>query len=53
MTVIVAIQVFAFQDGGVLALGANVFNMAVIGVFRRLLAVLHPGTRPPPCPGQW
>src|SRR5271170_7551099 len=32
MTVIVAIQAFVFQDGGVLALGANVFNMAVIGV---------------------
>src|SRR5271168_754517 len=32
MTVIVAIQAFVFQDGGVLALGANVFNMAVMGV---------------------
>jgi cobalt/nickel transport system permease protein len=32
MTVIIAIQAFVFQDGGVLALGANVFNMAVIGV---------------------
>jgi cobalt/nickel transport system permease protein len=32
MTVIVAIQAFVFQDGGVLALGANVFNMAVAGV---------------------
>jgi cobalt/nickel transport system permease protein len=32
MTVIVAIQAFVFQDGGVLALGANVFNMAVVGV---------------------
>jgi cobalt/nickel transport system permease protein len=32
MTVIIAIQAFVFQDGGVLALGANVFNMAVMGV---------------------
>jgi cobalt/nickel transport system permease protein len=32
MTVIVAIQAFVFQDGGVLALGANVFNMAIAGV---------------------
>ena len=27
-----AIQAFIFQDGGVLALGANVFNMAIAGV---------------------
>lgn len=32
MTAIIAIQAFIFQDGGVLALGANVFNMAVAGV---------------------
>src|ERR1700693_1452426 len=32
MTVIIALQAFVFQDGGVLALGANVFNMAVVGV---------------------
>jgi len=32
MTVIIAIQAFVFQDGGVLALGANIFNMAVVGV---------------------
>ncbi|MBZ5611617.1 MAG: energy-coupling factor ABC transporter permease [Acidobacteriia bacterium] len=32
MTTIIAIQAFVFQDGGVLALGANVFNMAVAGV---------------------
>ncbi len=32
MTAIVAIQAFVFQDGGVLALGANVFNMAIAGV---------------------
>ncbi len=32
MTAILAIQALVFQDGGVLALGANVFNMAVAGV---------------------
>lgn len=32
MTAILAIQAFVFQDGGVLALGANAFNMALLGV---------------------
>jgi cobalt/nickel transport system permease protein len=32
MTAILAIQALVFQDGGVLALGANVLNMAVCGV---------------------
>ncbi|MGE5646289.1 MAG: energy-coupling factor ABC transporter permease [Acidobacteriota bacterium] len=32
MTAILAIQAFVFQDGGILALGANVLNMALIGV---------------------
>lgn len=32
MTAILAIQAFVFQDGGVLALGPNVLNMAVAGV---------------------
>jgi cobalt/nickel transport system permease protein len=32
MTTILVIQAFVFQDGGVLALGANVFNMAIVGV---------------------
>ena len=32
MTAILAIQALVFQDGGVLALGANVANMAVAGV---------------------
>jgi cobalt/nickel transport system permease protein len=32
MTAIVAVQALVFGDGGLLALGANVFNMAVIGV---------------------
>jgi cobalt/nickel transport system permease protein len=32
MTAILVIQAFVFQDGGVLALGANIFNMAIAGV---------------------
>lgn len=32
MTSVVAIQALIFQDGGLLALGANIFNMAVVGV---------------------
>lgn len=32
MTTVVSIQALIFQDGGVLALGTNIFNMAVIGV---------------------
>jgi cobalt/nickel transport system permease protein len=31
MTAILAIQALVFQDGGILALGANVFNMAIAG----------------------
>jgi cobalt/nickel transport system permease protein len=32
MTSVVSIQAFIFQDGGLLVLGANVFNMAIVGV---------------------
>jgi cobalt/nickel transport system permease protein len=32
MTCVVGIQALVFQDGGLLVLGANLFNMAVIGV---------------------
>ena len=32
MTTVVGVQALIFQDGGLLALGANIFNMAVIGV---------------------
>ncbi len=39
MTTIVAMQAFVFQDGGVLALGANVFNMALAGVVAAALAL--------------
>jgi len=33
MTSVVSVQALLFQDGGLLALGANLFNMAVVGVF--------------------
>jgi cobalt/nickel transport system permease protein len=32
MTAILVIQALVFQDGGIIALGANIFNMAVAGV---------------------
>jgi cobalt/nickel transport system permease protein len=31
MTTVVSIQALVFQDGGLLALGANLFNMAIVG----------------------
>lgn len=33
MTAVVSIQALLFQDGGLLALGTNIFNMAIIGTF--------------------
>lgn len=33
MTSVVSVQAILFQDGGILALGTNIFNMAIIGVF--------------------
>jgi len=33
MTSVVSVQALLFQDGGILALGANLFNMAIIGPF--------------------
>jgi cobalt/nickel transport system permease protein len=33
LTTVVGVQALIFQDGGLLALGANIFNMAVVGVF--------------------
>lgn len=37
MTAILAVQALVFQDGGLLALGANVLNMAVFGVLAAYL----------------
>jgi len=33
LTTVVGVQALIFQDGGLLALGANIFNMAIVGVF--------------------
>ena len=50
VTTVLIVQCFLFQDGGVLALGANVFNMAILGagggwmVYRGIQSVL-PGPR--------
>ncbi len=33
MTAVLAVQAFLFQDGGLLALGFNVFNMGILGTF--------------------
>jgi cobalt/nickel transport system permease protein len=33
MAAILTLQAFVFQDGGLLALGANLFNMALVGVW--------------------
>lgn len=49
MTAILAIQAFVFQDGGILALGVNIFNMAIVGVFAgyvpyRFLSANFPNT---------
>jgi cobalt/nickel transport system permease protein len=32
MTSVVAVQALIFQDGGLVVMGANIFNMAVVGV---------------------
>ncbi|MBN2085643.1 MAG: energy-coupling factor ABC transporter permease [Anaerolineales bacterium] len=50
MTCVVSVQALIFQDGGLLALGANLFNMAVVGVFvawgiYRLIRKITPDTR--------
>ncbi len=46
MASILAVQALVFQDGGILSLGANIFNMAIAGVLAgylpyRLLARAH------------
>lgn len=38
LTSVLAVQALLFQDGGLLALGANIFNMAVVGVLVGWLA---------------
>ncbi len=54
MTCVVGVQALVFQDGGLLALGANIFNMGVVGVtvsyfasqaLRRLFQKVAPDAR--------
>jgi cobalt/nickel transport system permease protein len=50
LTTVLIVQCFLFADGGVLALGANVFNMAIVGAaggygIYRLVCLAVPGTR--------
>jgi cobalt/nickel transport system permease protein len=50
LTTVLIVQCFLFADGGVLALGANVFNMGIVGVaggyaIYRLVCGWLPGTR--------
>jgi cobalt/nickel transport system permease protein len=33
MTSVVSVQALLFQDGGILAMGTNIFNMGIVGVF--------------------
>ncbi len=33
VSVVLVIQAFLFADGGIITLGANIFNMAIVGVF--------------------
>ncbi|GAH50536.1 unnamed protein product, partial [marine sediment metagenome] len=33
IAVVLVVQAFVFMDGGVVALGANIFNMAIVGVY--------------------
>lgn len=47
MTVVLIVQCFVFQDGGLTALGANVFNMGVVGsmggwlIYRFIMTVIR------------
>jgi cobalt/nickel transport system permease protein len=50
ISAVLVVQCFLFADGGVLALGANIFNMAIAGSFGgwlayRLVRVIIPGDR--------
>lgn len=46
MTAILIVQALLFQDGGVLALGANIFNMAIAGVLVGYLPYYYWGATP-------
>ncbi|MCL4415925.1 MAG: energy-coupling factor ABC transporter permease [Actinobacteria bacterium] len=40
LTVVLVVQALVFMDGGVIAIGANVFNLAISGVFSAFLIYL-------------
>ena len=44
LTTVVGVQALIFQDGGLLALGANIFNMAIVGCIRGVLRLSHHAT---------
>lgn len=41
ITVVLLIQALLFADGGIIALGANIFNMGIIGVFIGYLVIRY------------
>jgi len=50
MTCVLIVQCLVFQDGGLLALGVNIFNMGIVASFigyfvQRVVALLAPGQR--------
>jgi len=47
LTAVLVLQALVFQDGGVLALGPNVMNMAIAGVFAAYLPYRLAGSRAP------
>ena len=53
LTVVVAVQCLFFQDGGVTALGANVLNMALLGVYGGYAAFVLAGKVAPGSRGRW
>jgi cobalt/nickel transport system permease protein len=50
MTSVLLVQCFVFGDGGVLALGANVFNMALVSCVVGAVAAQAPRVASPPSP---
>ena len=56
MACVIAVQGLVFQDGGLLAMGANIFNMGVIGTFGGFLVYITiaraPRRRGPAGPGR-
>jgi len=47
MSAVLAVQALVFQDGGLLALGANIFNLAIVAVWAGYLPMALIGDRGP------